>query len=187
MAISGVTVLITGQHSADRATLIQALYRELKLRGRKVEVLDDEAVTALLARRAEHAADTKGSGNSNNGIVGEHHPVGNDVSLVALDGPPAKLSDVRRTLGRVVQVEVLEMGRSVADIEPASADASGAAAHSSEGVLQLHAGSLEQSVTRVLLRLEESAIFVPAASQPEAYDSEDEEIIRRRLESLGYL
>ena len=163
MAISGVTVLITGQDSADRAALIKALYEELKLRGRKVEVLDDSAVIA------------------------ERHSEADVIALVEGDEPGASSSDLRRAPGTLVEVEVVRMSQSEAEIEPASPDSSGAAPRTTEGVLQVDAASLEQSVARILSRLEELAALAAPASQAEAYDSEDEEIIRRRLESLGYL
>jgi hypothetical protein len=187
MAISGVTVLITGRDRADKAALIRALYEELKSRGRKVEVLGDEAVSALLPRSEEPPANGKDSGGADSAVIAERHSGADVIVLVALDEPGASSSDLRRAPGTLVEVEVVSMSRSEAEIEPSSPDASGAVPRSAEGVLQVDAASLGQSVARILSRVEELAALAAPASQPEAYDSEDEEIIRRRLESLGYL
>jgi hypothetical protein len=76
-----------------------------------------------------------------------------------------------------------------------SGDASGGDSQAGEGeatpppdaVIRADASTTDESVARILSELETLGLLAAPAQAGSGYDDEDEEIIRQRLEAMGYL
>jgi hypothetical protein len=142
---------------AGSAALARPLAEALELRGRKVEVNNASGVGDAVLLATD---DSSQSG------AGEH---------------------LRRGPRPLVKVE----------LSGESGDASGGGSQAGEGkaapqpdaVIRADASATDESVARILSELETLGLLAaPAqAGSGSGYDEEDEEIIRQRLEAMGYL
>lgn len=194
MVSRGLTLWLTGLPGAAKTAIVQKTADELKRRGCKVEILDDEIIGTNLSSDVTDAQDEGDAGIRRSQFVDELRsrdelvvlaPV-NSQGRQALEGLRRKLQNIQP----LVEVEIKGSGSSAADSQnsqAAIADNSLQEPLSPDIIVRADVDTPEQCVTHILSKLEDLEMLARPTPQNESYDAEDEEVIRRRLEGLGYL
>jgi hypothetical protein len=156
----------------------------LERRGRKVKLVEVEPAGegASSSNSEEGGAFRAGSGD------GSHAGVDVIVLAYADSSRGESWESLRHAPRPLINIEVREGLQDAAGGESvARAGAEIMGGPPPEATLQADANTPEQSVAHILSELEALNLIAAPAQPTEAYDADDEEIIRRRLESMGYL
>jgi adenylyl-sulfate kinase len=204
MEQEGFTLWFTGMSGAGKTTLARAVETILRDRGLKVEVLDGDVVRTNLSKGLGFSKEDRDINIKRIGFVCKLLTRNGVAAIGSAISPYRAVRDyIREDIGRFVEVycscplEVLierdvkglykkalageiENFTGVSDPyeEPLSA----------EVVVHSDSESLEESVGKILSKLEELG-YVPQASESgdEVYSKEEEQVLEDRLKALGYL
>jgi adenylyl-sulfate kinase len=204
MEQQGFTLWFTGMSGAGKTTLARAVEAILRDRGLKVEVLDGDVVRTNLSKGLGFSKEDRDINIKRIGFVCKLLTRNGVAAIGSAISPYRAVRDsIREDIGRFVEVycscplEVLverdvkglykkalageiENFTGVSDPyeEPLSA----------EVVVQTDSESLEESVGKILAKLEELG-YIPQASvdADQVYSKEEEQILEDRLKALGYL
>jgi adenylyl-sulfate kinase len=204
MEQQGFTLWFTGMSGAGKTTLARAVEAILRDRGLKVEVLDGDVVRTNLSKGLGFSKEDRDINIKRIGFVCKLLTRNGVAAIGSAISPYRAVRDsIREDIGRFVEVycscplEVLverdvkglykkalageiENFTGVSDPyeEPLSA----------EVVVQTDSESLEESVGKILAKLEELG-YIPQASvdADQVYSEEEEQILEDRLKALGYL
>lgn len=200
MEQQGFCVWFTGLPCSGKTTVADGVAEELRERGLKVERLDGDIVRKSLTRDLGFSKEDRDLNIERITFVSKLLSRNGVATLVSFVSPYIKARNIaREECTNFVEVfvdcpvEVCER-RDVKGMykkahEGIIKDFTGVddpyeAPPEPELVLQTHEETVEESVERVLKKLEELTLI---ESVIEVFPKEDEEKIRRRLESLGYL
>lgn len=201
MAEKGFTLWLTGPSGAAKAALAEGVATELKARGHKVEVLDDESLCA---------EPWQGDGSAREELDRHVRRAGfvcrlltrNDIIAVVTTAAPYRgaRDEVRKQETNFVEVYVkglpaMPAGRDEPGLPhqtPADAtqprpdtNAPFEEPSSPELVVETDGEIPKDGTARIIALLEEKQLITGAGSA--GYSEEDEETVRRRLEALGYV
>jgi adenylylsulfate kinase len=204
MEQEGFTLWFTGMSGAGKTTLARAVETILRDRGLKVEVLDGDVVRTNLSKGLGFSKEDRDINIKRIGFVCKLLTRNGVAAIGSAISPYRAVRDyIREDIGRFVEVycscplEVLierdvkglykkalageiENFTGVSDPyeEPLNA----------EVVVHSDSESLEESVGKILSKLEELG-YVPQASESgdEVYSKEEEQVLEDRLKALGYL
>jgi adenylyl-sulfate kinase len=204
MEQEGFTLWFTGMSGAGKTTLARAVEGILRDRGLKVEVLDGDVVRTNLSKGLGFSKEDRDINIKRIGFVCKLLTRNGVAAIGSAISPYRAVRDyIREDIGRFVEVycscplEVLverdvkglykkalageiENFTGVSDPyeEPLNA----------EVVVHSDSESLEESVGKILSKLEELG-YVPQASESgdEVYSKEEEQVLEDRLKALGYL
>jgi len=189
MASTGFTLWLTGLPSAVKTTITQLIADELKRRGSKVQTLDEEILRANLKSRLNSTPDDM----RHIGLVYELALRNEAIILATVNSMSSTtLDDLRHNLQPVIEVEIRESNQRASGKETGNAlglDSIGEQLISPKPKIVVEADVVppEKSVAHILSKLEDLGLIDRPAPKDDSYDPEDETVIRRRLESLGYL
>ena len=200
MLQKGFTLWFTGLSGAGKSTLSCIIEEELRQRGLRVEVLDGDVVRTNLSKGLGFSKEDRDTNIRRIGFVC-HLLSRNGVAAIAAAISPyrAVRDEVRQMIGDFVEVYV----RCPVDV-CAQRDTKGLYAKAIAGEIPGFTGisdpyeeplnpevtvdssmeTPEQSVRKILLKLEEKGYIPPAES--DVYSDEEEEEVKRRLEDMGY-
>jgi adenylyl-sulfate kinase len=204
MEQEGFTLWFTGMSGAGKTTLARAVESILRDRGLKVEVLDGDVVRTNLSKGLGFSKEDRDINIKRIGFVCKLLTRNGVAAIGSAISPYRAVRDyIREDIGRFVEVycscplDVLverdvkglykkalageiENFTGVSDPyeEPLNA----------EVVVHTNSESLEESVGKILTKLEALG-YVPQASRggDEVYSEEEEQILEDRLKALGYL
>jgi len=204
MEQQGFTLWFTGLSGSGKTTLARAVESILRDKGLKVEVLDGDVVRTNLSKGLGFSKEDRDINIKRIGFVCKLLTRNGVVAIGSAISPYREVRDfIRQDIGRFVEVycqcplEVLverdvkglyrkalegeiENFTGVSDPyeEPLNA----------EVVVHSDRETPEESVAKILARLEDLG-YVPAAAQEEdqVYSEEEERILEDRLKALGYL
>ena len=204
MEQQGFTLWFTGMSGAGKTTLATAAEEILRDRGLKVELLDGDVVRTNLSKGLGFSKEDRDTNIKRIGFVCKLLTKNGVVAIGSAISPYREVRDfIRQDIGRFVEVyckcpmEVLierdvkglykkalageiENFTGVSDPyeEPLNA----------EVVVNTDTETHQESVGKILARLEELN-FIPQASgdQDQVYSEEEEQILEDRLKALGYL
>jgi adenylylsulfate kinase len=204
MEQQGFTLWFTGMSGAGKTTLATAVEEMLRDRGLKVELLDGDVVRTNLSKGLGFSKEDRDTNIKRIGFVCKLLTRNGVVAIGSAISPYREVRDfIRQDIGRFVEVyckcpmEVL-IERDVKGLykkalageiknftgvsdpyeEPLNA----------EVVVNTDTETHQESVGKILVRLEELN-YIPQASgdQDQAYSEEEEQILEDRLKALGYL
>lgn len=201
MAEKGFTLWFTGLSGAGKTTLARLLETELQSRGHKVEVLDGDVIRTNLSKGLGFSKEDRDTNIRRIGFVCNLLTRNEVVAIAAAISPYRNVRDeVRRQIGSFVEVFVkcpievlaerdvkgLYKKALAGDIKNfTGVDDPYEEPLAAEVIVETDSETPQQSVARILSKLEEMGLVAPAA--PSGYSEEDEEEVRRRLEALGYV
>jgi adenylyl-sulfate kinase len=201
MEQKGFTLWFTGLSGAGKTTLARLLETELRSRGLKVEVLDGDIIRTNLSKGLGFSKEDRDTNIRRIGFVCNLLTRNDCIAIAAAISPYRDVRDeVRRQIGAFVEVyarcsldALIER-----DVKGLYKKALAGEIKNFTGVddpyeeplapevtVDTDSESPNQSVARILARLEELALIAPSAAT--GYSEEDEEEVRRRLEALGYV
>ncbi len=203
MANRGFTLWFTGLSGAGKSTLADVIGPMLKERGCKVEVLDGDAVRTNLSKGLGFSKEDRDTNVRRIGYVAQLL-TRNEVAVITAAISPYR--DVRREcremIGNFVEVFVKCPVEVCAerDVKGLYKKAmAGEIPHftgvsdpyeepeNAEVVVETNGESPEQCATKILAKLEELGYLDPKAAAPAGGDDDEDELIRQRLEELGYV
>jgi len=193
MASTGFTLWLTGLPSAVKTTITQLIADELKRRGSKVQTLDEEILKANLKSRLNSTPDDEDADMRHIGLVYELALRNEAIILATVNSMSSTtLEALRHNLQPVIEVEIRESNQRASGKESGNApglDSIGEQLISPKPKIVVKAEVVppEKSVAHILSKLEDLGLIDRPAPNDDSYDPEDETVIRRRLESLGYL
>lgn len=204
MEQEGFTLWFTGMSGAGKTTLARAVESILRDRGLKVEVLDGDVVRTNLSKGLGFSKEDRDINIKRIGFVCKLLTRNGVAAIGSAISPYRAVRDyIREDIGRFVEVYCscpldvvverdvkglykkalageIENFTGVSDPyeEPLNA----------EVVVHTNSESLEESVGKILTKLEALG-YVPQASRggDEVYSEEEEQILEDRLKALGYL
>jgi adenylyl-sulfate kinase len=199
----GVTVWFTGMSGAGKTALAIPLEEELKRRGLKAERLDGDIVRQSLTRDLGFTKEDRDKNIERVTFVAKLLTRNGVAVLCSFISPyRAVRATVREQVGDMVEVycyaplEVL-MERDVkglykkalaGEIENFTGVSDPYEAPENPDVaVDSSTESVEESLAKILRKLEELGYVPPAEDQDEAYTEEEEAELEARLEALGYL
>jgi adenylyl-sulfate kinase len=201
MAHKGFTLWFTGLSGAGKTTLARLLETELQARGHKVEVLDGDIIRTNLSKGLGFSKEDRDTNIRRIGFVCNLLTRNDVVAIAAAISPYRDVRDeVRSRIGSFVEVFVkcpisvlaerdvkgLYKKALAGDIKNfTGVDDPYEEPLSAEVVVETDLETPQQSIVRILSKLEQMALVAPAATT--GYSEEDEEEVRRRLEALGYV
>jgi adenylyl-sulfate kinase len=205
MSNRGFTLWFTGLSGAGKSTLATAIEPLLSERGCKVEVLDGDVVRTNLSKGLGFSKEDRDTNIRRIGLVAQLL-TRNDVAVITAAISPYR--DVRREcremVGNFVEVFV-KCPVSVCaerDVKGLYKKAmAGEIPHftgvsdpyeepeNAEVVVETDNESVDESVAKILAKLEELGYLAPvaAAAATASADADEDELIRQRLEELGYV
>ncbi|MEW6732612.1 MAG: adenylyl-sulfate kinase [Acidobacteriota bacterium] len=201
MSQKGFTLWFTGLSGAGKSTLANIIQEELCKRSLRVEILDGDVVRTNLSKGLGFSKEDRDTNIRRIGFVC-HLLSRNGVAAISAAISPYRAirNEVREMIGDFVEVYVrcpLEVC--------AKRDVKGLYAKAMAGEIPVFTGvsdpyeeplnpevivdssieAIDQSVHKILTKLEEMGYVPPKSS--EVYTEEEEEEVKRRLEELGYL
>ena len=201
MAQKGFTLWFTGLSGAGKTTLARLIEAELQARGHKVEVLDGDIIRTNLSKGLGFSKEDRDTNIRRIGFVCNLLTRNDVVAIAAAISPYREVRDeVRRNIGSFVEVYVkcpidVLAERDVKGLYKKAlageiknftgVDDPYEAPLAAEVIVETDLETPEQSVVRIISKLEEMTLV--AAAEPVGYSEEDEEEVRRRLEALGYV
>jgi len=205
MSNRGFTLWFTGLSGAGKSTLAELIEPKLKERGCKVEVLDGDVVRTNLSKGLGFSKEDRDTNIRRIGFVA-HLLTRNDVAVITAAISPyrAVRDECRALIGNFVEVYV----KASVDV-CASRDVKGLYKKAFAGEIKEFTGvsdpyeeplnaeivvdteheSVEESAAKILAKLEELGYIAPATAAEAAAggDEDEDELIRQRLEELGYV
>lgn len=203
MANKGFTLWFTGLSGAGKSTLAEIVEKEIRARGRNVEVLDGDVVRTNLSKGLGFSKEDRDTNVRRIGFVAQLL-ARNGVAVITAAISPYR--DVRRECREMINdgatfvevyvkcpLEVL-VERDVKGLYKKAlageikqftgvSDPYEEPEHA-ELVIETNLETPEQSAARILAKLEELDLIEPA---PAAQDDDEDELVRQRLEELGYV
>jgi len=191
VASRGFTLCFTGLPSAVKKTIAEMTANELNRRGYKVQTFDDETSGARLKSSLDHPKNNEEADIQRIERVCDLG-MGNDAIVIVAVNPQSSgtLEDLRQILQPLVEIEIRGSSHRSRDDESGNAgdvDSVHEQLISSKVVVEGDTDKLEQSVAHILSRLEDLELIARLTPKDSSYDEEDEQVIKSRLESLGYL
>jgi adenylylsulfate kinase len=201
MSQKGFTIWFTGLSGAGKTTLARMIESRLMGRGMRVEVLDGDIIRTNLSRGLGFSKEDRDTNIRRIGFVCNLLSRNDVVAIAAAISPYREIRDeLREQIGAFVEVyahcplDVLAE-RDVKGLYKKAL--AGEIKHftgvddpyeepfSPEVIVNTDVELPEQSAAKIMARLEDLGLLNRAPS--EGYTEEDEEEVRRRLESLGYV
>ncbi len=204
MEQQGFTLWFTGLSGSGKTTLARGVERILRDRGLRVEVLDGDIIRTNLSKGLGFSKEDRDTNIKRIGFVCKLLSRNGVVAIASAISPYREIRDyVRRQIGRFVEVccrcplDVL-VERDVKGLyEKALAGEIDKFTGVSdpyeeplnpEVVVDTDRETIEQSVAKIIAKLEQLG-YIPEASeeQQQVYSEEEEKILEDRLRALGYL
>lgn len=201
MAHKGFTLWFTGLSGAGKTTLARLLETELRARGHKVEVLDGDVVRTNLSKGLGFSKEDRDTNIRRIGFVCNLLTRNDVVAIAAAISPYRNVRDELRTqIGSFVEVFVKCPISVLADRDVKGLYKKALAGDiknftgvddpyeeplAAEVIVETDSETPQQSIARILSKLEQMGLVGPATTS--GYSEEDEEEVRRRLEALGYV
>jgi adenylyl-sulfate kinase len=206
MSNRGFTLWFTGLSGAGKSTLASLIEPVLRERGCKVEVLDGDVVRTNLSKGLGFSKEDRDTNIRRIGFVAQLLTRNGVAVITAAISPYSEVRrECREMVGEFVEVFVkcpvdVCAERDVKGLYKKAI--AGEIAHftgvsdpyenpeNAEVVVETDKETPDQSVAKILARLEELGYLAPlaAASAPAGgSEDDDEELIRQRLEELGYV
>lgn len=200
----GFTLWFTGMSGAGKTTLACEVERILRERGLKVELLDGDVVRTNLSKGLGFSKEDRDTNIKRIGFVCKLLTRNDVVAIGSAISPYRKVRDfLREDIGRFVEVycecplDVL-IERDVKGLykKALSGEIQNFTGVSDpyeeplnpEIVVHTDTETHEQSMAKILAKLEELSLIPPAsAADGQAYSEEEEQILEDRLKALGYL
>ena len=200
----GFTLWFTGMSGAGKTTLACEVERILRERGLKVELLDGDVVRTNLSKGLGFSKEDRDTNIKRIGFVCKLLTRNDVVAIGSAISPYRKVRDfLRQDIGRFVEVycecplDVL-IERDVKGLykKALSGEIQNFTGVSDpyeeplnpEIVVHTDTETHEQSMAKILAKLEELSLIPPAsATDGQAYSEEEEQILEDRLKALGYL
>lgn len=204
MEQQGFTLWFTGMSGSGKTTLAHAVERILRDRGLKVEVLDGDVVRTNLSKGLGFSKEDRDTNIKRIGFVCKLLTRNDVVAIGSAISPYREVRDfVRQDIGRFVEVycrcplEVLVerdvKGLYKKALDGEIADFTGVSDPYEEPlkpevIVDTDKESSEQSVEKIISKLEELG-YIPKAPDEEdrVYSEDEEKILEDRLRALGYL
>jgi adenylyl-sulfate kinase len=202
MSNRGFTLWFTGLSGAGKSTLATALEPVLRERGCKVEVLDGDVVRTNLSKGLGFSKEDRDTNIRRIGFVAQLLTRNGVAVMTAAISPYREVRrECREMIGDFVEVFVKCPVEVCAerDVKGLYKKAmAGEIPHftgvsdpyedpeHAEVVVETDTESVEQSVAKVLAKLEQLGYLAPVAAAAGA-DEDEDELIRQRLEELGYV
>jgi adenylylsulfate kinase len=204
MEEQGFTLWFTGLSGSGKTTLARGVERELRDRGLKVEVLDGDVIRTNLSKGLGFSKEDRDTNIKRIGFVCKLLTRNGVAAIASAISPYREVREyVRQDIGRFVEVycrcplDVL-IER---DVKGLYEKALNGQIENFTGVSDPYEEPLnpevivdtdqedpEQSVAKIILKLEGLEYIPPAAQEDErVYSDEEEKILEDRLRSLGYL
>ncbi len=198
----GFTLWFTGLPGSGKSTLAQRLEEILLERGMKVEVLDGDVVRTNLSKGLGYSKEDRDTNIRRVGFVCHLLTRNEVVAIAACISPYREVRDEnRRLIGRFVEVYCkcpLEALRA-RDIKGMYAKAERGEIPNFTGVsdpyeeplnpevvVETDQETVEESVAKIVRTLELMG-YIPGWAEEQEYSPEEEEKIKQRLRSLGYI
>ncbi|MBS1254016.1 MAG: putative adenylyl-sulfate kinase [Anaerolineales bacterium] len=200
----GFTLWFTGMSGAGKTTLAREVVQALKERGvTKIELLDGDVIRTNLSKGLGFSKEDRDTNIRRIGWVCEVL-TRNDVVAVASAISPyqAVRDEVREKVGDFVEVYVKCPVEVLIDRDVKGLYAKALAGEienftgisdpyeeptEPEVVVETDTESVEESVTKILRKLEDLKYIAEVKDQPKPYSEEDEALMEKRLRALGYL
>ena len=203
MEHEGFTLWFTGLSGSGKTTLARMVEQELRARGMKVEVLDGDVVRQNLSKGLGFSKEDRDTNIRRIGFVCQLLTRNGVVAIAAAISPYRAIRDEnRKRIGRFVEVYVeapLEAlverdvkglyKKALAGEIPNFTGVSDPYEEPLSAEVVVHTGeeTPEQSLAKILGKLEEMGYIPKAAPAQAVYSEEEEAEVEERLRSLGYL
>jgi len=201
MEHKGFTLWFTGLSGAGKTTLAREVEKRLRARGLKVEVLDGDVVRTHLSKGLGFSKEDRDTNIRRIGFVCKLLTRNNVIAIGAAISPYRAIRDeLRADIGDFVEVYVdcpLEVliERDVKGLYKKAlageiqnftgVDDPYEPPLNPEVVVRSDIETVEQSVTKIMNKLEELGYIPPAADS--VYSKEEAEAVEERLRALGYM
>ncbi|MGQ9713618.1 MAG: adenylyl-sulfate kinase [Anaerolineae bacterium] len=203
MEHEGFTLWFTGLSGSGKTTLARMVERELRARGMKVEVLDGDVIRQNLSQGLGFSKEDRDTNIRRIGFVCQLLTRNGVVAIASAISPYREVRDEnRRRIGRFVEVyveaplEVL-MERDVTGLYKKALageipDFTGISDPyepplNPEIVVHTAEETPEESLAKILAKLEEMGYIPGPAGEEDVYTEEEQAEVEDRLRSLGYL
>ncbi|MGQ9458776.1 MAG: adenylyl-sulfate kinase [Anaerolineae bacterium] len=203
MEHEGFTLWFTGLSGSGKTTLARMVERELRARGMKVEVLDGDVIRQNLSQGLGFSKEDRDTNIRRIGFVCQLLTRNGVVAIASAISPYREVRDEnRRRIGRFVEVyveaplEVL-MERDVKGLYKKALageipDFTGISDPyepplNPEIVVHTAEETPEESLAKILAKLEEMGYIPGPAGEEDVYTEEEQAEVEDRLRSLGYL
>jgi adenylyl-sulfate kinase len=203
MEQQGFTLWFTGLSGSGKTTLARHVERILRDRGLKVEVLDGDIIRTNLSQGLGFSKEDRDTNIKRIGFVCKLLTRNGVVAIASAISPYREVRDfVRRDIGRFVEVycrcplDVLVER----DVKGLYKKALAGEIDSFTGVSDPYEEPLdpevtvhtdeetpEESILKIIARLEDLGYIAEATEEEKAYSEEEEEMLEERLRALGYL
>ena len=199
--MKGFTLWFTGMSGSGKSTLARMVEEELLNRGMKVEILDGDIVRTNLSKGLGFSKEDRDENIKRIGFVCQLLTRNGVVAIAAAISPYREIRDEnRKKIGRFVEVfvkcpveKLIERDVKGLYKKALSGEIKNFTGISDpyeeplnpEIVVETDEETVEESFNKIITYLEDMG-YIPKLEE-ETYSKEDEEKIKDRLESLGYL
>lgn len=203
MEHEGFTLWFTGLSGSGKTTLARMVEKELRARGMKVEVLDGDIIRQNLSKGLGFSKEDRDTNIRRIGFVCQLLTRNGVVAIASAISPYREVRDEnRQRIGRYVEVYVeapLEVlierdvkglyKKALAGEIPNFTGISDPYEPPLNPEIVVHTAeeTPEESVAKILAKLEEMGYIPKAAPEEEVYTEEEQAEVEDRLRSLGYL